>query len=237
MLLFLPVAAGFSQEDVPELDLELFPEEEPVEYSLHSNAFGFRVGLFWLGQSESTEIQGVAPSQLVQNGGISFRFPVGAVLALEPGLDLFYREYLFSEDLNRAVPTLMETGRVTGPLAGVLGAVINLPLSVSLNLGSDRFGLVLKPGISAVIRIPLWGIDGTTREETNPILVDLNGNGRFVYPETALGFVLGMGPRTDAEFGLRVLYPLWHLWDDRNLPFWDNLIVWGSVTLRWQVGN
>lgn len=207
-----------------------FAQVEPVPYT--ATSFGFRVGMFWQGQSEdTTTTNGVETSPLLQNVGFSFRLPLSSLVSFEPGFDFFYDEYAYIESLSRAVPTQMETGSVSGALARVLGMAIRLPFGFHLGL-SPRTSLILRPGITALLRLPVAGLDGTTLEETGTISSDLNGGGRFLYPEFELGVGTQVSEKAGFDFGLRVLFPLWHAWDPREIPFWDSLFVWGSVGFR-----
>ena len=196
-----------------------------------SVGMGPRLGLFWQGQSADTSIQGVETSGLVQSIGVEFFLPISPVVAFEPGLDFFYDEYIYLEELGRAVMTSRESASSWGPLATVLGVHIGLPFSFRADL-SEHFALVFRSGLGGFFRFPVAGIDGTDAEDLPTIAADLNGAGRWLYPEFGIGFNGKISERTRAEFGVQALLPLHRAWDRTELPFWDSLVVWASLGLK-----
>lgn len=212
----------------PEPAIQRFEPKIPSAFSMT-----FRVGLFWLGHSEDLSNQGVEVSPLRGNLGFSLRIPLANRIDFEPGLDFFYGEYVYKEDLQRALPTQMETGRndFTGPIGTVLGLVIQLPFGFHFPM-SDVSSFVLRPGLTTGFRLPIQGLDGTELEELSSMTQDLNGGGRFLFPELGFGFSFQMSQSIGFDLNFRALFPIWHLWDSRNLPFWDTLFLWGQAGLR-----
>jgi len=212
----------------PAPETRTFEPRVPSAFSL-----SFRIGLFWQGQSEDLSNQGVEVSPLLGNLGFSLRLPLGPRIDFEPGLDFFYGEYVFKNDIQRALPTQIETGKndFTGPLATVLGLVLQLPFGFHIPM-SPVSSFVLRPGLTAVFRLPIQGLDGTEIEELSPMTQDLNGGGRFFFPEFGFGFSFQLSSTIGFDVRLRALFPLWHLWDPREIPFWDTLFIWGQAGLR-----
>ena len=212
----------------PEPEITRFEPRFPSAFSL-----AFRIGLFWLGHSEDLSNQGVEVSPLRGNLGFALRIPLAPRVDFEPGLDFFYGEYVYKEDLGRALPTQMETGRndFTGPIGTVLGIVVQLPFGFHFPM-SDVSSFVLRPGLTAVFRLPIQGLDGTELEELSPMTQDLNGGARFLFPELGFGFSFQISRAIGFDLNVRALFPIWHIWDPREIPFWDTLFLWGQAGLR-----
>jgi hypothetical protein len=212
----------------PEPEVIRFEPRVPSAFSL-----SFRIGLFWLGNSEDLSNQGVEVSPLRGNLGFSMRLPLAPRIDFEPALDFFYGEYVYKEDLGRALPTQMETGKndFTGPIGTVLGIVLQLPFGFHIPM-SEVSSFVIRPGLTAVFRFPIQGLGGTELQELSPMTQDLNGGGRFLFPELGFGFSFQISQAIGFDINFRALFPIWQLWDPREIPFWDTLFLWGQAGLR-----
>lgn len=193
----------------------------------------------WQGQSYPTTWSGSGPSPdgieaspLFMLTSIEFHWNIGSQQYLGFALGGFVDEYVWRDDLQRAFPTQIETGSITGPLATVLGLVPRASYGLSLPLSpGNEFWFDL--GLSALVRIPVQAIDGSTGIEA--IGTYLNKNFKFLYPDLGLGFSFPLS--THLRFGpwARTMIPLSRLWDGENLPFHDTWIVSVGIGLDVQL--
>lgn len=190
-----------------------------------------RTGLFLQGQAEDTSINGVEASPIVHNYGAAVSLPLGPGLAFEPGLDLFYDEYVYIASIGRAVPTQMETGSAVGPLAGVLGVSVDLPFNFRVSV-SETFHFDFLAGLTAWFRLPVAPLDGTTADELGMLGDSMNGLLKWLLPQAGAGFGVALDQTTELVFSIRLHVPLWHLWDERGLDFWDSNLVWTRLGIK-----
>ncbi|KGE71957.1 hypothetical protein [Spirochaeta lutea] len=232
ILLSLLLPAGFSQHESPDVEQSPAPQEPQSRGNdTPGVALGFHRGVFWQGQSVPGTVQGAETSPILGAFGISLRLPFSTVLALNPALDFFTDEYLYSESVGRAVPTQIESGGNLGPIAQVFGLGITLPLEITLRLGPS-VDLFFGPGISGILRIPLWGIDGTTQDEIGIIWTDLHTRGRWFFPEVRLGSRVAIGSAVSFIGMIKTEFPIWHAWDEAAMPFYDTLFIWVNLGLE-----
>lgn len=173
-------------------------------------------------------------SSFIQSLGLQFSLPLSSMLSLDPALDFFYDEYMYQSTLERAVMTPIESSSAFGPLSAVMGISLNLPLSLRLPL-SQNLSLILQPGFSFHIRIPVLALDASDPEDLGLILDDLNAYGRWIYLSLGTGLEARLSENTSFEVLLRALLPVSRIWDPRKLPLYDGMLVWASAGLRFSL--
>ena len=190
------------------------------------------VGLLWIGNFDTRASTGLAPSPLTGMIGVSVPLVLpspGSPWLASVGLDVFGTYYEWDTVVGRAFPTEAESGAgfytvglILGPRVGVVA-----PLG-----GAVTAGAVV--GLDLLLRFPLelCNSDPLSVAGRLPALGYFFGKGRFFYPETGLQVAWKATDAITLEFGARVLWPLFHLWDGQGVPFADELMVSGALGLR-----
>jgi len=194
-----------------------------------NRAILFDLDINWQGQPYSTsggantyKANGIAPSPVYPRFGGGYEFKTNRNQYLAFMLLLYFQEYVYREDLGRAFPTQIETGNQTGPIALVMGVLPSAIYRFEFPLASNAI-LGLGTGIGLNFHIPVLAIDNSSGNDKIanalfgsfkvPMLI-LETYGRF-----PVGSHTSFGPH------LRVMLPIYHVWDGENIEFWDNLLV------------
>jgi hypothetical protein len=217
--------------------LAFFSVSAPRLYRLDAmslESLEFRAGVLWIGNAYTVDadgdpVQGSDVSPLRFSPGFAARLRVNPYLAFVPGIDFYWQEYLDPDDHDKVVPTQIETGPAVGDLAGTLGVVLSAPLQLDRQVGE---AFVLGAGLSPTLafRLPVIPIEGSEVEGIGSYFIS---DGRFLYPELQL---FGKHVRSDTlRFGVlsRILFPVYNLWVEPSLPFWDEMMIYTTLTIEY----
>jgi len=194
-----------------------------------------RTGSIWIGNAYrppvlDEPVEGSDFNPILHFYGAGGRIGFGRRLAVSPGLDFFFKDYLAVD--GRAVPTQIETGRAAGQLAHVMGVAVSAPLSVRVFRGTSfHVDAGLSP--TAILRLPIVPIEDS---EVDQLWDYLLGNGRFAFPEATLALEYDMPEWLTFAFRVRAFAPVFRLWtDETELPFWDQLKLAAQLSLRYRL--
>ena len=214
------------------------PAEPPVYKANLENsiAIGPRIGNFiWQGQVYTTAANrnGIR-GNFIFNGptipaiGFGTRFGISKLVRFAPSIDFIFDDYVYRSDLGRAFQTQSMTGSATGPVATVLGIMISAPFWFDFNI-TERLVFGIAPGLSIFPRIALLPIDNSTGIEA--ISAYLNGDLRWLYPQTGISIKYALDSTTSVGFELQLLYPIWHLISGDGMSIFDGMIMTGFFGL------
>jgi hypothetical protein len=158
--------------------------------------------------------------------GVGVRIGLGQYMRLSPSIDFVFDEYVYRADLDRAFRTQEMTGKSVGPLATVMGIMVGVPLWFDLAV-SDRAVFSLAPGVAFYPRFAISALDGSSN--IDKITTDLNKDARWLYPQTGLAFHYALTDWFSAGVQIQVMYPIYHLWSSDGLPFYDAMMVTGTI--------
>jgi hypothetical protein len=158
--------------------------------------------------------------------GVGGRFALGQYIRLTPSLDFVFDEYVYRADLDRAFRTQEMTGKAVGPLATVMGLLVSVPVWFDLPL-TEHMVLSLAPGLAFYPRIAVAGLDGS--DNIDKISTDLNKEAKWLYPQTGVAFNYALADWFSANVQIQVMYPIYHLWSTDGLPFYDSMMLVGTI--------
>ncbi len=167
--------------------------------------------------------QDSAPSPLLPAIGFSRPFWQRGIYTLNGGV-LFFGTYYQYQD-NRALPAELEH-RDFLVLASLVDARIGPEFIINERLKAGA-GL----GLALFIRLPIPLFDDI-KDDFAPLLGYFYG-GRFAYPETEIYAAWKLHDKFEIKTSIRVLYPIFHLWDGENLPFIDQMLISGLIGIRY----
>lgn len=185
-----------------------------LSFALSISELDVNVGLLFIGSAPPPGYG--APSPLLQSFGVSMPLRSDGPFFLEPSIEFFGTYYEWTG--ARAVPTRYESGIgffTVGSLLSLQAGML-YPVSKSLEMGGAL-------GIDFYLRFPLEFQN--TAADTGDGLTYFYTQGRFIYPETRFTTRWHVADGVTLAFTLRALYPLFHLWDGENLPFYDQLMA------------
>jgi len=193
-----------------------------------------RPALFWFGNGYTIDASGnpVQPSEvspIVGGVGVGVGLQFSPLLSLRPALDIFGIQYALVSinGAPKAVPTQIETGSAVL----MLNALLSVPLTFTWKLDPQlQFSAGVSP--SMLFRIPTIGYGTPDR---GGITSYLYADARFFYPEVQTSIMYRMSDQLNAGFTLRALFPIFHLWDAEAVPFWDQMIISGMLSLRFSL--
>lgn len=193
----------------------------------------FNGGLTWISSppyapavSDGTPTGG--PSPLLNAFGLSFPFPLGEYFRLSPRLSLFGTQYAPIPGFEKVVPVEFEYASAVW----FLGALVDLSIAIEIPIG-ELFGLGFHLGPSFLGRIPIdaWG-DGWDRLDA--MVGYLYGDARYFFGHAGASFVwkIERYERLALVLSAETHLPVFHFWDDEEVPFIDQMMVSGSIGLR-----
>jgi hypothetical protein len=190
------------------------------------------VGLLWIGNYDSRATAGLAPSPLTGMIGVSVPLVTpapGSPWLLSVGLDLYGTYYEWDSVLGRAFPTEAESGSGFYTLGMILAPRFGVVAPIGRAVTA---GVVV--GLDVLLRLPLefFNLSTERQAEWRSILGYCYRQGRFFYPETGLLLAWKATDAIALEFGARVLWPLFHLWDGAGLAIVDEMMATGTIGLR-----
>ena len=186
-----------------------------------------RTGLLWLGNAGNGTV--VAPGPFLHYWGASLPLSLSGAFSLVPELDLYGTQYQLLG--ARAIPTEIEYKSSVFMLGVLLDPEFRYTFTISKLLA---WGFTASPMF--VFRIPTlsWDLGST---DISSITKYLYAKARFFYPGVGGFFDWQVFPNIGLEVRVRSFFPVFHLWDGEGLPFYDQLMIDGSIGLRFQIGK
>jgi hypothetical protein len=156
--------------------------------------------------------------------GLVFPLPVPG-LSVNPSME-FYSNYYAWYD-SRALPIDVENRT-----AIVYGCILDIPATYKFTLGKAH-DLSAQLGVAAVMRAGFRASDDVdvTQEDVNSIVAYMWGKGRFFYPSVGINYSYRLTDWVRIGVTGRALIPVFNLWTREDLPFYDNMIYGGGITL------
>jgi hypothetical protein len=205
-----------------------------------------RQALEWIGNAytrdaDGNPVQGSEASPLLSFPGLGVGLRLSELLSLEPGLQIYAKDYIYIEAASKAVPTQIETGPAAGPVGSVVGFIVSPSFRFGWALGNGRDtsgnaeGSSSSTGVTAgfgatpnfLIRL-VFPIEGS---DVSPIRRYLFGSARFFRPSVSGFLDYRFSDRFGVGVELRSLIPVHHIWDGESLPFWDQMHVGGALRI------
>lgn len=184
-------------------------------------------GILWLGSAGDGQV--IAPSPLLNDWGISLPVNFSSTISVVPEVDLFGTQYQLLG--SRAVPTEIEYRSSVWLLDVLFDPAVRFQFHPS-----KRFTWGLSVGPALIFHVPTVSWD-LTSQQISQITGYFYAKERFIYPETGAFLLWQVLPRIGLEFRVRSFFPIFHLWDGEGLPFYDQLMIDGSVGLRFSIGR
>jgi hypothetical protein len=164
-----------------------------------------------------------APSPLIGTVGGAAWFSVMDWLKFAPGLSVYSNDYFFNG--TRALPAEIEyKDAVT-----ILGFMIEAPAIAEFKV-AEKVSLSGGLGPLFMIRIPFVPHGANP---TADVMKYYYGNGRFLFLENREGVDIELTDNWGIAIRVRVLLPIFHLWDGENLPFQDQMGVGAGIGIRY----
>ncbi len=204
----------------------------PEAGALEFQTLDVNFGQLWIGNAYKENaagdpIQGSDVSPLNLAGGVGTLVEVVPGMTLNPAVDFFWQEYLLTES-GKGVPTQIETGTAAGPIAGSLGIILSVPYVHSISL-SEELELFLGASPSFLLRFPLRPVEGS---DTGELSSYFYSSGRFFYPELQTKLFYTLTDTVSLGFSLRIFVPIHNVWDEFDVAFWDELMIFPHIAVR-----
>jgi hypothetical protein len=204
----------------------------PTAGAIEFQTLDVNFGQLWIGnaykENEAGDpIQGSDVSPLNLAGGVGTLVEIVPGLRLNPAIDFFWQEYLLTES-GKVVPTQIETGTAVGPIAGTLGVILSVPYVYSITL-SEELELFVGASPSFLLRFPLRPVEGS---DTGELSSYFYSSGRFFYPELQTKLFYSLTDDVSLGFSLRIFVPVHNLWDEFDVAFWDELMIYPNIAVR-----
>jgi hypothetical protein len=204
----------------------------PNATALEFKTFDVNFGQLWIGNAYKEDeagdpIQGSDVSPLNLAGGVGTLVEIVPGVTLNPAVDFFWQEYLLTES-GKVVPTQIETGTAVGPIAGTLGLILSVPYVHSITL-SEELELFLGASPSFLLRFPVRPVEGS---DTGELTSYFYSSGRFFYPELQSKLFYRLTDDVSLGFSLRIFVPIHNLWDEFDVAFWDELMIFPHIAVR-----
>ena len=183
-----------------------------------------RAGIPWLGVDGQGQV--VAPPPLMYEYGISLPLNLNGTFAIVPEIDLFGTQYQLVGSGPRSIPTEVEYASSVWMLGIVVSPAVRFQLHVAKTLD---WGMSLSPSI--ILHVPTTSYD-LTSAQIGTITSYLYSKGRFFLPSAATFLDWQVLPKISLEFRVRSFFPIFHLWDGERLAFYDQLMIDGTLGIR-----
>ncbi|HUX13689.1 MAG TPA: hypothetical protein VMW87_11720 [Spirochaetia bacterium] len=187
-----------------------------------------RGGSIWIGNGYTVDkngnpVQWSDVSPLVGTLGVDLGIPISQNLSVRPALDLFGIQYAQTAS-GKVVPTQIETANAVL----MIGALLSAPVSYTWDLNSS---LSISAGASPsfLFRIPTLSYGTPDRSAITSYMYQ---SLRFFYPEVQGSLLYKFQKTFQFGIALRGLFPIFHLWDGESMPIWDQMMVSGTLFLR-----
>ena len=175
-----------------------------------------RIGLVSYGYTGETRY---TSSPLKESLGAALPMVLNEKYEFRPELTLFYFDYVWDSESERAVPAAIETAdRISVFHFFVSPAFSRLfPLDEKIVLG-------ISASPSFLFRLPLIASDNG-EDYRRDISGYLYSAGRFFYPSFGGFFRWQFAEKTALDVSAGICLPLFHLWDGSEEPFNDQMII------------
>ncbi len=183
--------------------------------------FAFALTLTELDVNAGLLFIGSAPPQasgITQTLGASLLIRTDGPLFLVPSIDLLgtYYDTSGTRAVLAAASSESGTSFVTGGALLGLQAGMVYPVATDLEMGGAL-------GLDLFLRFPLELQN--TAADTRDGLAYFYGSGRFIFPEARFITRWNVTEGVALVFTLRGMFPVFHIWDGENLPFYDQLLA------------
>jgi hypothetical protein len=171
-----------------------------------------------------------APSPLFPFLGVSIPIPVISAespLYWDASFLFFFPlhyQYNGADDEPRFSPAEIERADTLW----TLGIVLETRFGYLFTL-SEKVRLGGAAGLAVVFRLPIAAIEGGGTHQGEAWSYFLV---RSVYPQVEIACVWDVLDKLGLAFSLRGLFPIFHLWDGENLPFFDQFIMMANLGFR-----
>lgn len=174
------------------------------------------------------------PSPLLGYWGVGMPVKINENMYFGPELSMFSTQYQLTSDRSKAVPTEVE-------YADSLW-MVSLLLDTSFRYlfkASDTLYLGPSGHLGFLFRIPILGYGLAAMGSTDPtyrtsIVSYFYSQLRFLLPGVGFRLYWTAFERLGFLFRLTGYFPVFHLWDGEGAPFYDQMIVSGTVGVRFQ---
>lgn len=197
--------------------------------ALSLSSIDARAGLLWLGSARTGQV--IAPSPLLNDAGVTLPLSLSRSFSLAPEIDVFGTQYQTAPGGTRSIPTEIEAPSAVWLLSVAVVPAIRYELHFGRRLA---WGMEAAPAVVFHIPTVSWGV---TSAQVRSITSYFYQEGRFFYPEAGTFFLWQPFASLGLEVRLRAFLPVFHLWDGAGLPFYDQLLVGGSIGLRFRIGG
>jgi len=181
----------------------------------HIESLDVQGGLLWIGNA----VENQQPNPLIPFPGFALPIRISKHFLIEPSLE-FYKYFYEITTGDKAIPTQIETQN-NRQIWGLLVSprfVFDFPISPRNSLG-----FFISPVF--LFRIPGIAVDQATAPDSSVFTSYFYGAGRFFYPETSLRFTWRASDGVVLKINIRALYPIFHIWDEEDLPFYDQMLL------------
>ncbi len=176
-------------------------------------------GLLYLGNSETDS----APSPILRTVGLTVPLLKMNLFTIRTGIDFWGNYYAYNG--TRALPQEIEApgDRWNWVLSTLIDTRFGMEYAFNSTIlaGADI-------GLAFLLRFPIVSSD-VAKNDRLALMQYLFGKGRFFYPSNDIYLTWNVYEKFSLSFNLKILYPLFHLWDGESLPFYDQLIVSGLI--------
>ena len=196
-----------------------------IAIPIYTNASGIdRIsidsGLIYIGNSD----QNSAPSPILRTIGANIPLFRSGLFVISTGMQFWGSFYAYNG--QRVLPQETEApGDLWNwILASMLDSRfgIEYPFNKTLTAGSDI-------GLSFLLRFPIVSSKAAKPDRLS-VMQYFFSKGRFLYPETSIYLIWNVYKRVGVSFTVKSYYPVFHLWDGENLPFYDQLLITGLLS-------
>lgn len=200
--------------------LSIIPSTQTIHaYSFKVPYISVDSGILYIGNSNTDS----APSPILRTIGVTVPFFYQDITEqlsfIMKGQMIFWGNY-YTFNGTRALP--QEEEAPGEKWNWVLATTLDPRFALEYNFNKSITG-GLDLGLSFLLRFPIVA-SKTATEDNVYILQYLFGSGRFFYPENNLYIIWNVFDNLSISFGLKAMYPLFHLWDGERLPFYDQFI-------------
>ena len=187
--------------------------------ALDINYVEINSGILYLGNSDTNS----APSPILRTIGITLPLFQKNIFTIRSGINFWGNYYAYNG--SRALPQEIEApeDRWNWILATNIDTRfgINYRFNKSIEAGADT-------SLAFLLRFPIVSSEIAKNDKLS-LLQYFFGKGRFFYPANDLYFTWNVYNKLALSFNTKIMYPLFHLWDGESLPFYDQLILIGTI--------
>lgn len=187
-------------------------------------------GLVFVGNGHSEG----GPSPLLGYFGVGMPVEINENMYFGPELSMFSTQYQMTSDRSKAVPTEVEFSDSLWMVSLLLDTSFRYLFKVSetLFLGPSAH-------LGFIFRIPIIGYGLAAPGSTDPtyrtsIVSYYYSQFRFFLPGAGFRIYWTAFERLGFLFRLTGYFPIFHLWDGEGAPIYDQMIVSGTVGVRFQ---